>query len=67
MGTNEKMRRLTSAVAGIVVMLVGLFLAVSLACGGPGEFLASLYRESWRAHPQPSKVAKTYHDPEVRQ
>ena len=67
MGTNDQMRRLTSAVAGIVVMLVGLFLAVSLSFGGPGEFLASLYRESWRAHPQPSKVSKTFHPPEVRQ
>ena len=67
MRTNEKMRRLRSAVAGIVVMLVGLFLAVSLSYDGPGEFLASLYRESWRAHPQPSKVSKIFPDPEVRQ
>ena len=56
MRTIEQIRGSANTLAAIVVMLVGLFFAAALFCGGPAEFLASLRCESCRAHTEPSNT-----------
>ena len=66
MRTTDQIRGSANTLAAIVVMLVGLFFAAALCCGGPAEFLASLHSESFRTHSEPTNTLEALRGLEVR-